>query len=145
MSENQELKVGEPAGCSAAVATRTQTLYASIDETDHQYTWDYTTRRRAFLLFDVDSERFAMIAFEEDIADETGAMGDYRHSSNYVGSLYSKSALAPIQAVEAQTLDQLMARIKNEPWGSQMEKVESIRIAAGVVSISDGSLMLTKN
>jgi hypothetical protein len=141
----------------------TEKLFSTIDETEHVYTWDYTTREAAIALFDVNDEYFAMITERREIADETGAMLDYRDNTYYIWNLYSKNNLEPgIEPVERwgtrerHVLDDktrnmvevgkedLMSEVKRKPYGMGIKKVESIRLMLGRVYILDGNLMLDK-
>ncbi|MEK6916481.1 MAG: hypothetical protein AABW92_01940, partial [Nanoarchaeota archaeon] len=74
-------------------------LFSAIDEIDHVYTWDYTTQERAFALLDVNEEYFALITSRREIANETGAMGDYRDNSWFFGYLYSKREVKPAEII----------------------------------------------
>ena len=86
-----------------------------------------------------------MIAYEESIDDETGAMCDYRHTWNHDGYLYSKSPLQQVQAFGAKEEDALLTRIQGESWGTLLKEVPCIRLANGVIFISHGSLIFERN
>lgn len=137
-----------------------ESLFSAIDETEHVYTWDYKRRETAVDLFDVNDEYFAMVTERREIADETGAMLDYRDNTWHVWYLYSKSELRPVEelsgfaAKESSMLpegkpkeigkDKLIDEMKKKPWGPGIKKVETIMLSAGRVSILDGNLILDR-
>ncbi|MBI2651036.1 hypothetical protein HYX01_01050 [Candidatus Woesearchaeota archaeon] len=141
----------------------TEKLFSAIDETKHAYTWDYTTREAAIALFDANEEYFAMITKRREIADETGAMLDYRDNTYYVWNLYSKNNLEtgikPVEKWgkrERHVLDDktrkmvevgkedLMGEVKKKPYGTDIKELESITLRLGRVYILDGNLMLDR-
>jgi|SRR3989338_8840597 len=135
-------------------------LFSAINETEHVYTWDYTTREAAVDLFDVNDECFAMITERREIADETGAMLDYRDNTWYIWHLYSKSEVRPIEELSGFGVkqsfdfpegkpkeigkDKLIDKMKKKPWGPGIKKVETIMLSAGRVSVLDGNLTLDR-
>ena len=135
-------------------------LFSAIDETEHVYTWDYTTREAAVDLFDVNDEYFAMITERREIADETGAILDYRDNTWYIWHLYSKSELRPVEELSGFGVkksfnfpggtpkeigkDKLIDEMKKKQWGSGIKNAETIMLNDGRVSILDGNLILDR-
>lgn len=131
-------------------------LFCAVDETNHVYTWDYTVRERAIALLDVNKECFALITEREEIDDETGAMGDYRESSEFFGYLYSKYEPKPAEIIphgtrranfvelSSKIREDLVDKIKRKTSASGIEEVESIALDVGRVYISDGCLLLDR-
>lgn len=138
----------------------TEILFSAVDKKRHEYTWDYSSWEEAIAVLDVNGDYFAMISKRRDIADETGAMLDYRDNTYYIWYLYSKSDLRKVEklsgTISIQSFDwsegrpkdvgkdNLIDRTRKEPWGSDIKEVESILLDSGRVSILNGNLMLDR-
>lgn len=128
-------------------------LFSEIDNTEHVYTWDYTEQKRAHALYDVDKDRFALITYSRSIADETGAMGDYRDISGFCGYLFSKSNPRLNESIcedESKIItcytkeSSLIELIRLKTRSIDIIKVGEITLESGRVYISEGNLLLDR-
>jgi len=130
-------------------------LFNAINETNHVYAWDYTTQEEAVALYDAGKNHFALITRRREIADETGAMGDYRDNMWTFGYLFSKQEPKPTEQVPENTRgtstidsfvneDSVISEIKKRTGVSDIRKVESIELSVGRVYISGGNLVLDR-
>lgn len=139
-----------------------ENIFTVLDETRHDYTWDYTNKEAAVALYDVGDEYFAMVSERREIADETGTAQDYRDQTYYIWSLYSKHSLGPVYkpterfGIEKSThckdregyitleVEDLIHEVKKKPYGSAIREVESIELTAGKIHIFDGNLVIDR-
>jgi len=132
-------------------------LFEAVDETEHNYTWDYTVKESPCALYDINKDYFALITDRREIDEETGAMGDYRDDSGYCGYLFLKSNPQPAQSIPHGThksvfekylhcnqKSSLINAIQLKTGTSDIEKVEEIILDVGRVYISGNDLILDR-
>ncbi|MFA5176108.1 MAG: hypothetical protein WC413_02515 [Candidatus Nanoarchaeia archaeon] len=131
-------------------------LFNVVDYMTKNYTWEYTTKQKAIALLDINFKSFVMISERREIADETGAMGDYRDTTWYLGYLYSKEDPQPTQATyqfskepyliesSSKSKEDLISLIEKKTGSYLLKEIESINLNIGKVYILEGNLVLDR-
>jgi hypothetical protein len=145
-------------------------LFEKYGEKTHCYTWDYEDREKAFELYDLDDERFALITLREDFTEDD-LSGASRSQTYYVTHVYSKinpqrlykdlqksykdkDSLSIIilgipgsgEVYDHQIQKRkLLDKIKIGLAGANPRKVERLYLDCGEVYISEENLLLDRN
>ena len=135
----------------------TEKLFGAIHVTEHGHSWDYTAHERALTLLDVNKKYFALITTRREIDDETGAMSDFRDTSQYQGYLFSKRNPRPVKVDKgsiplrykygelwADKQEDLVATIEKKTGASGTKERRRIAVNGGRVHISRGNLIFDK-
>jgi hypothetical protein len=124
----------------ASMRTR-KIVFEAYNVTEHVYTWDYSKSERAIELYDAGDELFALITLYCYSDDETGAMQDHRSGAHHHCYLYSKKDLTHRETVEAGKHDELLALVKQKPWGDKLRPADELHLDSYRIFIDNGSLV----
>lgn len=123
--------------------------------TEHDYTWDYTKLETAVALFDL-GDKFILVTLRENIDDETGAMGDFRHKTWNECYVYSDETFQIEESfklekstevgctrrnLEGDDLLITLTRVLNLRGIDNVLKVDQIRFPGGDFSLVGGNLI----